>query len=289
MIKTESILPEETLNAILRTGSNHNRTELRLIYNFMSVQTKEEYEEFVRNEYGNGGKGFIIDGKKYAVWFNKNGMQIALGETVRTKDKIHLSWEQVTNRIHCLLKEGEFAPQSMLDKAQDNAIKEHAQALAYMKGDMAEGVAEIVFAEKDLPHLRSIYPEITDYLENKMKDPAWLSELNKRLSGVANAYKKSKTIMRFHHYDPVTVSKWFHKLAAEVTPYKAKDGFVSTEQKIFITQDEIDSFMIKSGSYSERRLRTYSFYLLNEDKKSRTDFIKKTVWDRWTKLRSFRC
>lgn len=157
MTKTGSILPEETLNAILRTGSNHNRTELRLIYNFMSVQTKEEYEEFVRNEYGNGGKGFIIDGKKYAVWFNKNGMQIALGETVRTKDKIHLSWEQVTNRIHCLLKEGEFAPQSMLDKAQDNAIKEHAQALAYMKGDMAEGVAEIVFAEKDLPHLRSIY------------------------------------------------------------------------------------------------------------------------------------
>ena len=275
MTKTGSILPEETLNAILRTGSNHNRTELRLIYNFMSVQTKEEYEEFVRNEYGNGGKGFIIDGKKYAVWFNKNGMQIALGETVRTKDKIHLSWEQVTNRIHCLLKEGEFAPQSMLDKAQDNAIKEHAQALAYMKGDMAEGVAEIVFAEKDLPHLRSIYPEITDYLENKMKDPAWLSELNKRLSGVANAYKKSKTIMRFHYYDPVTVSKRFHKLAAEVTPYKAKDGFVSTEQKIFITQDEIDSFMIKRGSYSERRLRTYSFYLLNEDKKSRTDFIKK--------------
>lgn len=163
----------------------------------------------------------------------------------------------------------------MLDKAQDNAIKEHAQALAYMKGDMAEGVAEIVFAEKDLPHLRSIYPEITDYLENKMKDPAWLSELNKRLSGAANAYKKNKTIMRFHHYNPVTVSKRFHKLAAEVTPYKAKDGFVSTEQKIFITQDEIDSFMIKSGSYSERRLRTYSFYLLNEDKKSRTDFIKK--------------
>ena len=117
MIKTGSILPEETLNAILRTGSNHNRTELRLIYNFMSVQTKEEYEEFVRNEYGNGGKGFIIDGKKYSVWFNKNGMQIALGETVRTKDKIYLSWEQVTNRIHFLLKEGEFAPQSMLDKA----------------------------------------------------------------------------------------------------------------------------------------------------------------------------
>ena len=40
MTKTGSILPEETLNAILRTGSNHNRTELRLIYNFMSKQKK---------------------------------------------------------------------------------------------------------------------------------------------------------------------------------------------------------------------------------------------------------
>ena len=31
-----------------------------------------------------------------------------------------------------------------------NHRKEHAQALAYMKGDMAEGVAEIVFDEEDV-------------------------------------------------------------------------------------------------------------------------------------------
>lgn len=74
--------------------------------------------------------------------------------------------------------------------------------------------------------------------------------------------------MRFHHYNPLTVSKQFHKFASKVIPYKAKDGFVSTEQKIFITQDEIDSFLTRGGSYSERRLRTYSFYLLNEDKKA---------------------
>lgn len=67
MTKTGSILPDETLNAILRTGSNHNRTELRLIYNFMSVQTKEEYEEFVRNEYGNGGKGFMEKSMRYGL------------------------------------------------------------------------------------------------------------------------------------------------------------------------------------------------------------------------------
>lgn len=56
----------------------------------------------------------------------------------------------------------------MLDVARSNAVKEHAQTLAYMKGDMAEGVAELVFDEEDLPHLTSIYPEITDYLEEKL-------------------------------------------------------------------------------------------------------------------------
>ena len=97
-------------------------------------------------------------------------MQVAVGHTVTDHilDKAFLSWEDVSGRIHQLLDQGEYAPQSVLDAARSNAVKEHAQALAYMKGDMAEGVAEIVFDEEDLPHLRSIYPEITDYLEEKL-------------------------------------------------------------------------------------------------------------------------
>ena len=68
---------------------------------------------------------------------------------------------------------------------------------------MAEGVAEIVFAEKDLPHLRSIYPEITDYLEEKLEDPQWLSELNERLDALAEAYEENHSIML--HPSSVTV------------------------------------------------------------------------------------
>ena len=33
--------------------------------------------EFVKNEYGTGGKGFEIDGAKYAVWFDDLGLRIA--------------------------------------------------------------------------------------------------------------------------------------------------------------------------------------------------------------------
>ena len=269
-------IPEEVVDEILRTGGNRKASQLRIIYNFMSEQTPEEYTEFVKREYRKGGKGFQIDGKEYSVWFDETGMQIAVGHTVidQILDKAFLSWEDVSGRIHQLLDQGEYATQSVLDAARSNAVKEHAQALAYMKGDMAEGVAEIVFDEEDLPHLRSIYPEITDYLEEKLEDPQWLSELDERLDALAEAYEENHSIMRFHHYNPVNISKQFQKFADEVIPYQARDGFVWKEHQMFITQDEIDSFLARGGPYSKDRLKTYSFYLLNENEKSRTDFVK---------------
>lgn len=269
-------IPESVVDEILRTGGNRAGSQLRIIYNFMSEQTPEEYTEFVKREYREGGKGFQIDGNEYSVWFDETGMQIAVGHTVTDQilDKAFLSWEDVSGRIHQLLDQGEYAPQSVLDAARSNAVKEHAQALAYMKGDMAEGVAEIVFDEEDLPHLRSIYPEITDYLEEKIEDPQWLSELNERLDALAEAYEMDSSFMRFHHYNPINISKQFQKFAQEVIPYQARDGFAWKEHQMFITQDEIDAFLAKGGPYSESRLRTYSFYLLHEDEKTRTDFIK---------------
>ena len=269
-------IPESVVDDILRTGGNRAGSQLRIIYNFMSEQAPEEYTEFVKREYRKGGKGFQIDGNEYSVWFDETGMQIAVGHTVTDQilDKAFLSWEDVSGRIHQLLDQGEYAPQSVLDAARSNAVKEHAQALAYMKGDMAEGVAEIVFDEEDLPHLRSIYPEITDYLEEKLEDSQWLSELNERLEALAEAYEENHSIMRFHHYNPVNISKQFQKFADEVIPYQARDGFAWKEHPMFITQDEIDAYLAGGGAYSQGRLRTYSFYLLHEDERSRTGFIK---------------
>lgn len=272
----EIAIPSEVVDEVLRTGGNRSKSQLRIIYNFMSEQTPAEYTEFVKREYGTGGKGFEINGMEYSVWFDETGLQIAVGHTVTDQilDKAFLSWKDVSGRIHQLLKQGEYAPQSVLDVARENAIKEHAQALAYMKADMAEGVAELVFDEEDLPYLHSIYPEITDYLEEKLTDPEWLADLNERLEGLAMAYEEDKSIMRFRTYNPIRISGQFQKFAAEVIPYNARDEFAWQEHKVFITQDEIDAFLAGGGPYSDGRLSTYSFYLLNGDDKARTDFIK---------------
>ena len=146
----EIALDPEVVDEILRTGSNRSKGQLRLIYNFMVEKTPEEYTEFVKNEYGTGGKGFEIDGAKYAVWFDDLGLRIAVGSTAEggTLVNAFLSWEDVSNRIHELLRQGEYAPQAVLDAARQNALQEHAQTLTYMERDLADGVAEAVFQER---------------------------------------------------------------------------------------------------------------------------------------------
>ena len=270
----EITIPSEVVDEVLRKGSNKSRSHLRIIYNFMLEQTPEEYTEFIRREYGEGGIGLTIGGKEYSIWYNELGMQIAVGHTVhdRILDKAFLSWEEVTGRIHQLLRQGEYAPQVVLDAARENAVKEHAQALVNMERDMAEGVAELVFEDEQV--FRGGFPEVEERVGRLLEQPEYLSELNERLEGLAEAYSLDKEIMRFHYYRPDKVLAQFQKFAKEAVPYQAREDFQWQEHDVFITQDEIDAFLTRGGAYSDGRLATYAFFIQDKSDKEKADFIK---------------
>ena len=98
------LIPDEAVDEILRTGGNRTNSCCRIIYNFMSKQSPEEYAQFIRQEYGIGGKGLEIGGCRYSVWFDKPGMQVAIGETVEAEKagmgKRFRPWEEASERIH---------------------------------------------------------------------------------------------------------------------------------------------------------------------------------------------
>ena len=270
----EIALDSEVVDEILRTGSNRSKSQLRLIYNFMVEKTPEEYTEFVKNEYGTGGKGFEIGGAKYAVWFDDLGLRIAAGGTAKGGmiANASLSWEDVSNRIHELLRQGEYAPQAVLDAARQNALQEHAQTLAYMERDLADGVAEAVF--QDVEIFRGGFPELTDRLAGLLDDAAFLTDLNERLSALGETYAEDKDLMRMHFYKPDKVAALFHQFAKPYQNYSARDGFHWNEYKRFITEDEINGYFTRGSNYSDSRLAIYSFFLNHEDKKERADFLK---------------
>ena len=270
----EIAIPPEVVDEVLRKGGNKRHSHLRIIYNFMIEQSKEEYTEFVRREYGTGGIGFTIGGNEYSVWYDELGMQIAVGHTVndRILDKAFLSWEEVTGRIHQLLKQGEYAPQVVLDAARKNALEEHANTLAFMERDMAEGVAELVF--DDIEIFRGGFPDIVERISGLLDQPEYLADLNERLEGLAEAYAEDKGLMRFKYYRPDKVAAQFRKFAKEAVPYQARDGFLWEEHQVFITQDEIDAFLAGGGPYSDGRLSTYAFFIQDKSEKEKADFLK---------------
>ena len=270
----EIALDPEVVDEILRTGSNRSKGQLRLIYNFMVEKTPEEYTEFVKNEYGTGGKGFEIDGAKYAVWFDDLGLRISTGNTAKGKSvtNVFLSWEEVSNRIHELLRQGEYAPQAVLDAARQNALQEHAQTLAYMERDLADGVAEAVFQDAEI--FRGGFPELTDRLAGLLDDTDFLTDLNERLSALGEAYAEDKDLMRMHFYKPDKVAALFQQFAKPYQNYAAREGFHWNEYKKFITEDEINAYFTRGSNYSDSRLAIYSFFLNHKDKKGRADFLK---------------
>lgn len=123
----------------------------------------------MKNEYGTGGKGFEIGGAKYAVWFDDLGLRIATGSTAKggTVVNAFLSWEDVSNRIHELLRQGEYAPQAVLDAARQNALQEHAQTLAYMERDLAdedfqEAMQKYLSEKWNMPKKEDVVSEIIE-------------------------------------------------------------------------------------------------------------------------------
>ena len=178
----EISVPADVVDEVLRAGGNRDGSMLRIIYHFMQVQSEEEYTEFVRKEYGTGGRGIEIGGIKYSVWHDSLGMQVAVGDTVagQVLNKAFLSWEEVSGRIRQLLSQGEYAPQEVLDQARLNALKEHAAVLNHMERDMAEGVSGAVFG--DMEPFRERFSEREEKLAALLAQPGYLSELNLCLS-----------------------------------------------------------------------------------------------------------
>ena len=270
----EIAIPAGVVDEVLCAGGNQKGSMLRIIYNFMLPQTEEEYTEFVRKEYGIGGRGIIVSGIKYSVWHDSLGMQIAVGDTVtgQVLNKAFLSWEEVSGRIHQLLKQGEYAPQAVLDQARPNAITEHAQVLAYMERDMAEGIAETVFT--DMEPFGSSFPDTLENLEALLAQPENLEGLNVRLSELAEVYREDKKLMRSHRYRPDRVAELFQKFAKEAVPYQARVGFVCEDHPVFITQDEIDAYLTKDSGNSDGRLSVYSYFISDRTDKEKADFIR---------------
>lgn len=144
---------------VLRTGGNRKNSVKRIIYEFM--QDQKVHVEYIQDEFGIGGKGLFFDSQKYAVWFNENGIKISKGETTQdnSMDSVLINWTDVCIEIQKMLAEGVYQTQNILDQAHDNAIKELAERIFFMKREIVDeywDILDVILKLNDHPEKNMI-------------------------------------------------------------------------------------------------------------------------------------
>jgi len=266
-------ISQQIIDEVLTSGGNEENSVHRIVSYFKKDHTLADNADFLGQEYGSGGKGFIFSGNHVAVWWGENGIHAAVGDTaLNASDAALVTWEQAAKRIRELLDMGRYAPQSELDKADGVEIMKLAVNLWDIHHDLADGV-ELPFFDDDL--FKGGFPDSTARIAELVAQPQGQQTFLDGLMTFAKAYVQDKDLLRFPHssrylWDAIIT---LTDLQREPLVFTA-DESVSTARPGFITQDEVDRVLCGGGNVQHGKFRIYSYFLQSHTAKEKADFLK---------------
>lgn len=296
-------ISQQIIDEALTSGGNEQNSPLRIVSYFKKDYPTAENADFLRQEYigvparpvawgeerprsgepfatggsdersapRRGGKGFIFSGNHVSVWFDESGIRIATGDTILTPTATLVTYEQAAKRIRELLDMGRYMPQSELDKADGLEIKTLAEELWYLERNLMDGMA-IPGMDKEI--FKGGFPDSTARIAEFIAQPEHQIAIIDGLKFLA-AYEQDNSVLRFrfsvrHLRNALT---GLVDLQREPLVFTANET-ASTARAEFITQDELDQVLMRSGNISHGKFRIYSYFLQGHTAKEKADFLK---------------
>ena len=266
-------LPQQVIDEALCIGANDQNSRLIICAYFK--KDKPDNAQFLAEHYGENGAGFYLNGKKYALWYNAEGIRIAEGESAQRSSATLISWEQAAARIRELLDLGRYMPQSELDRVDGYERQQRAAQLWYLRQDFAEGTADAGF----LPTVNAIYstsrgfPEESAAIQGLLNHPEALQTIRDELEQFVQAYGENRELLRFHFHRPRKLLEQLSDLQREPLHFTAAEGY-DPQRRFFISGDEIDNLLRGGKRSTDYRLAVYSFYRNHTERKERETFLK---------------
>ena len=264
-------LPQQVIDEALCIGSNHKHSRLIICAYFK--KDKPDNARFLAEHYGENGAGFYLNGKKYALWYNAEGIRIAEGESARRSSAALIPWEQAAARIRELLDLGRYMPQSELDQVDRYEVNALADRLLLMFRDIEDE------DKRFFPSLRAVYdkpggfPEAAEEIAGLLSREDGLQAILSEYEAFAAAYQENPAILRFRFYRPLALQAQLADLQREPLHFTAAEGY-DPQRRLYISTDEIDN-LLRGGKRSvDYRLAVYSFYRNHTDRTEREDFLK---------------
>lgn len=274
-IRSAFSIPQEYVDVVLCDGSNIKGSILTIASEFTKDKSIADKADFLKKHYQTDGKGFIIDDKRLAAWWNSDGIQISYGKTVELANKHILSWEDAARRITELMDMGRYTSTEVLLQVDDYLYGQAAEKLWNIHRelnvdeypDLKEVFANEVFQR------RGGYPEERKRIKEYIKTSAGLDYAKTEVQKLCDLMDDGKKVVRYRYFNPHELNKMLEDLYIVRKQYTSQE--ISHVPPVrFISEDEINKHLLGGSGMQDGRYRIHIFFTKNRDKYERQQFLK---------------
>ncbi len=261
-------LPQEQLEAILRTGGGRDNSRSRIYAKYQQGKTPEEMAEFLKNEYRTTGKGFDFGSNPISVWFNESGMSIGYGMSAKENPVAVMGWTEIEGVVRSMVEQGSYMGVNevfLVDAIERQRVSND------LFNFFRDGIGEV---PEDIPIKSYNYPEsmtkLCELLSTQEGRDIVAGELSRAKEQLDTGEKK----IRWRYVrKPEHLLSEIADLSTEKKEYPVQDS-VEVLHEDFITQDEIDTRLTGGSGYHHGHFRIYEYFKEGHDKKESIDFLK---------------
>ena len=260
----------KALDTTLRFGGNGEDTRMELAFDAMIGKTNEEIALRMKTLY-HDGSGFELDGRRFSVWFDPSGIQMAAGDRARYANNAQvISWTDAAKRVGELIEAGQFGTQLENVEAPGTIRRKVAERLIYMYRDSTARENGYLSLMTDTP---LIFPDCVNHLSEKMEQPEFLHGLIRQMEVFADAVTMQPDLMRFRFLLPKDILPRLRDLA--LARKELPEGeMLLPDVRGFMTQDEIDAVLTQSAPIAGADSRIYQFFSAPHSTNEKLEFLK---------------
>ena len=243
---------------------------MELAFDAKIGKTNEEIALRMKTLY-HDGSGFELDGRRFSVWFDPSGIQMAAGDRARYANNARvISWTDAAKRVGELIEAGQFGTQLENVEAPGTIRRKVAERLIYMYRDSAARENGYLSLMTDTP---LIFPDCVNHLSEKMEQPEFLHGLIRQMEVFADAVAMQPDLMRFRFLLPKDILPRLRDLA--LARKELPEGeMLLPDVRGFMTQDEIDAVLTQSAPIAGAGSRIYQFFSKPHSTNEKLEFLK---------------
>ncbi len=261
-------LSQEQIHDILRSGGGRRDSRKRIYAKYQQGKSPEEITEFLKNEYGTTGKGFILDNNPIAVWFDGSGMRAGYGVSAIDSAFLWMDWQEIENHVRNMVMNGSYMSEAEVFLVDESERLRVANDIYYFFRD---GVPDLwAVSESHKNTAPESIQELCSLLSDNTGRQELLAEIEEawELLEVGVITQKWKYVKSPHY-----LMEQIEDLGREKMVYPCTEH-VEVRNEDFITRDEINYRLTQGSSFVQGKFRIYKYFTEEYSKKDTIDFLK---------------